>query len=64
LDNIYTLNETAARTWNLIDGQRTLAEVRDLIADEFEVEPEQAAQDLLELTDSLLASGALLTVSD
>ena len=62
MENIYTLNETAARVWELIDGRRSLAEVQQHMVNEFEVEPAQAEDDLLELLDSLLEEGALVKV--
>lgn len=49
LESIYTLNETAGRIWELIDGQRTLGEIRDTIAQEYDVPPEEAETDLTEL---------------
>ena len=41
LESIYTLNETASRVWELIDGDRSLGEIRDAIVDEYEVEAEE-----------------------
>ncbi len=62
LENIYTLNETAARVWELMDGQRTLADVHQQIVNEFDIDPLQAEQDLLELLENLLEEGALVKV--
>ena len=53
LESIYTLNETAARVWSLLDGQRTVREIRDAIVAEYEVEQEEAEQDVLELLAQL-----------
>ena len=58
LDCIFRLNETAARAWDLLDGQRTLAEIRDQLSEEFEVEPMEAGQDLVGLMDQLESCGA------
>lgn len=58
MESIYTLNETGARVWELIDGQRTLAEILQHMVAEFEVAPPQAEQDLLELIDALQEQGA------
>jgi hypothetical protein len=63
LESIYTLNETAAFAWNLLDGQRTLAEISAEIAAEFEVSPEQAQADLLELVAQLLEINAIQQVA-
>ena len=53
LESIYTLNETAARIWELLDGERTLSEVCDAIVAEFEVATAGAEADLLELVEQL-----------
>ena len=62
MESIYTLNETGARVWELLDGQRSLAEVHEEMITEFDVEPLQARQDLLELIQALLEQGALVKV--
>ena len=41
LESIYSMNETASRAWALIDGDRSLHEISDLITREFEVNQEQ-----------------------
>jgi len=48
LESIYTLNEVAARIWELIDGKRNMGEIRDTIVEEFEVTPQEAEKDLVE----------------
>lgn len=53
LDNIYTMNEVAARIWELIDGEKRNDEIRNAIVDEFEVEPEEAEKDLMEFLQKL-----------
>jgi hypothetical protein len=63
VNSIYTLNETAARAWALIDGQHTLGEIHQQILNEYEVEEEEAGQDLLELIDQLQEIGAIVGIS-
>jgi hypothetical protein len=46
LESIYTLNETAARIWELLDGTAKGTEIRDKITEEFDVTPEEAEEDL------------------
>ncbi len=58
-ESIYTLNETAAYTWELIDGQRTASAILESILDEFEIERVQAEADLTELLHNLVEIGAL-----
>jgi hypothetical protein len=48
LESIYTLNETAARIWELIDGKIKVEEIKDKIVEGFEVTPEKAEKDLME----------------
>ena len=48
LESIYTLNETGARIWELIDGKKKVNDIKDMIVDEFEVTPEEAEKDILE----------------
>ncbi len=59
LESIYSLNETAARIWELLDGRHTLAEIRDVLVSEFEVRPETAAADLQALLEQLEEAGAV-----
>ncbi len=53
LESIYTLNETAARFWELLDGQRTLADICDLVVTEYEVDQEEAQSELVEFIKQL-----------
>ena len=48
LDSIYTLNETAARIWELIDGERSLHEIKSMMIEEFDVSGAEAEKDLIE----------------
>ena len=59
LESIYTLNETGARIWELIDGQRSSADIHKQVVAEYEIDPVDAEQDLLELLENLLEEGAL-----
>lgn len=46
LDSIFTLNDVAARIWDLVDGRRSVDEIVELIHCEFIVDREQAAADV------------------
>ena len=59
LESIYTLNETAARAWSLIDGQHTVMDIQEAIVAEFEVEDNEAQQDLIELIENLESISAV-----
>jgi hypothetical protein len=62
LDVIFTLNETAAEAWMLLDGHCTLQQVAELLAQRFVIEPQEAAQDLVGLAAALLDIGAIVKV--
>jgi len=53
IQSIYALNETGARSWELIDGKRNLREIAQLITEEFQVELNKAASDLIELINGI-----------
>jgi hypothetical protein len=53
LQYIYVLSPVANRIWELLDGRRTMAEVRDQLLDEFEVSPQELEQDLQEFIAQL-----------
>jgi hypothetical protein len=59
LESIYSLNETAARVWELLDGRRTLAEILELLVQEFEVASVTAETDLRVLVEQLAEAGAI-----
>lgn len=60
LESIYTLNESAARIWELIDGEISVGEIREKIVDEFEVTPEEAEKDLMEHLQQLEGISAII----
>ena len=60
LDSIYTLNETAAYVWDLIDGQTTVGEIKEKILEEFDVTSEDAERDLQEHLLQLMTLKAIM----
>jgi hypothetical protein len=62
VDSIYTLNEVGARIWELLDGERSVENIRDQIAAEYDVTPEEAEQDIAELLLQFESVGALKEV--
>ena len=48
LESIYTLNETGARIWEMIDGKTKVSEIMERLVEEFEVLPEETEKDLIE----------------
>ncbi len=57
--SIFTLNEVGARIWGLIDGTRSVREICDTIASEFDVNPSLAEQDLFKLLSQLREIGII-----
>lgn len=60
LDSIYTLNETAARIWEWVDGKIKVKEIKERIIEEFEVTPDEAERDLVEHLGQLAEIGAII----
>jgi hypothetical protein len=46
-DEVKVLNETGARIWALVDGQRTLREIIAVLVNEYAVESTRAERDAL-----------------
>lgn len=59
VDSIYTMNEVGSRIWELIDGEKNLSEIIDIILNEFEVSPEVAEKDIIEFINQLEQIGAI-----
>jgi len=60
LESISTLNEVAARIWELIDGKMKVREIKDKIVEEFEVTPQHAEKDLVEYLHQLKEIEAII----
>ncbi len=53
LDNIYVLNEVAGRIWELLDGQRNLKDILDILLNEFDVDEVKIQLDIVEFIKRL-----------
>jgi hypothetical protein len=60
LESIYTLNETAALIWDLLDGRAKGTEIRDKITEEFDVTLEEAENDLVHHLKELASIKAII----
>ena len=60
LDSIYTLNETAARIWELIDGKIKVRDIKERIVQEFEITPTEAERDLIQHLQQLEGIKAII----
>src|SRR6202034_4095732 len=55
----YGLDPVGARIWNLMQEPREVTEIQNAITDEYDVEPERCARDLVGLLEKLLAEGLI-----
>ena len=53
MGSIYNLNEVGAFVWDHLDGDKTLLDIKSMVAEEFEVVPEDAERDLMEFVGQL-----------
>ena len=59
LDSIYTLNEVGTLVWELIDGQNRVSQIVEAICSEYDITPEEAEKDVIELVASLNSAGLI-----
>ena len=59
----YGLDPVGARIWNLVQEPRAVAEIHSTLTNEYDVEPERCARDLVGLLEKLLQEG-LIEVRD
>jgi hypothetical protein len=59
LDGIYTLNEVGTTVWDLIDGKVSVGQIVDAVRDEYDVPPDEAERDVIELIGSLEEAGLI-----
>jgi len=54
MQRIFSLNPVAAHIWQQLDGERSLAKIRDDVLDTFDVEKSQADADIQEFVGELI----------
>ena len=59
---IYNLNEVGAFVWEHLDGEKTLLDIKNMVAGKFEVFSEDVEGDLLEFVNELKKIDAVLPV--
>ena len=59
LDSIYTLNEVGTLVWELIDGQNRVSQIVEAICNKYDITPEEAEKDVIELVGSLKTAGLI-----
>ena len=64
MGSIYNLNPVAAFIWRQLDGIASVRDIQTRVTAEFDVSDGQAATDLNELINDLIAIEAILPVGD
>ncbi len=59
MDSIFTLNEVGTLVWQLMDGQTKLNQIVEAICKEYDIVPEEAEKDVIELIGSLETAGLI-----
>jgi coenzyme PQQ biosynthesis protein PqqD len=57
LNNIYTLNGVASDIWNLLDGQRTVAQIVTELEQQYDVDAATLANDVSRTLEELSGEG-------
>ena len=60
MGSIYNLNEVGALVWELLDGQKTLRDIRDTVVAQFEVSPQEAQADICEFINQMETIDAVI----
>ncbi|MBN1794896.1 MAG: PqqD family protein [Candidatus Omnitrophica bacterium] len=61
---LYTLNESAAAVWDLIDGRRSLGEIKEAMLRQFEATPEEIDKEMGILLKDLTEIKAITPVKE
>jgi len=60
----FGLNTVGASIWKLIQEPKKVAEIRDAIIEEYDVEPDRCEHDILEILQELSKHGLIEVVDD
>ena len=53
MNSVYTLNDTGAFIWDLIDGKRTVEELITAMTNEYDIDEETASRDVFDFIDNM-----------
>jgi len=53
MDSVYTLNETGAFIWELIDGKKCINDLVSALAEEYKIDTETAESDVLSFINKM-----------
>ena len=59
MQRIYTLNPIGAFIWDRLDGKKKLAEARNDVLAQFDVDPEEAEADIIEFIKQVREAGLI-----
>jgi coenzyme PQQ biosynthesis protein PqqD len=59
-DELFSLNDTGKAIWDLVDGKKTVAELVNDLAEEYEANPGDIELDVLKLLDELVRKNLLV----
>ena len=62
MGSIYNLNEVGAFVWKHLNGKDSLADIKHMIVDNFEVSEQEAVADLSDFVDQLKEIDAILPI--
>jgi hypothetical protein len=62
LGELKVVNEVGARLWNLVDGQKTVADLVDIICEEYDVDHDRGKQDVLNFLQQMIDKRILIVV--
>jgi len=58
------LNEVGARVWDLIENPKAVKEIRQVLLEEYEVEPDVCTDDLFSLLNELKTAGLIKVTNE
>ena len=58
--NYFSLNSVGTRIWESIDGRRTVRELVEIVAAEYDADPERVQVDVLNLINDLAGEGLVV----
>jgi methyltransferase-like protein len=53
MNSVYTLNETGAYIWELIDGKRNVEEIITLLTEDYDIDKQNAEADVFTFIDAM-----------
>ncbi len=59
-DDLYTLNDTGREAWKLINGKNSVADMAQILAEQYDASSEVIMQDIAQLLEELTAKGIII----